>query len=73
MVQVTSADSVPSGENAGIGAGVGSGVVGVVGAGCSTLEKSLSLPPHAPRSAVSDNAISVRLALKVLSIISNVP
>ena len=42
MVQVTSADSVPSGENAGIGAGagVGSGVVGVVGAGCCGLGDS---------------------------------
>ena len=74
MVHVTSADNVPLGAKEGMGVGTGSGVVGVVGAGCSMLEKSLSLSPQAASNAVRDSAISVRLAVKVLVvIISNVP
>ena len=69
-----SADKVPVGENDGMGVGVGSGVVGVVGAGCSTFEKSLSLPPHALKSAERVNATNVRLAVNVfLLIILNDP
>ena len=44
------------------------------GAGRSTLEKSLSLSPHAVSSPASDSAISVRLAVNVFwLVIANVP